>query len=73
MTQTYKDLPLTLSVDEVAEVLGISRRLAYKLAKKKGGFPAARVGGKKRLVIPRDHLLSGCTIKPSSPLTNIRR
>ena len=52
MTQTYKDLPLTLSVDEVAEVLGISRRLAYKLAKKKG-FPAAREG-KKRLVIPRD-------------------
>ena len=55
MARTYKELPLTLSVDEVAEVLGISRRLAYKLAKKKG-FPAARVG-KKRLVIPRDHFI----------------
>ena len=53
--KSYEDLPVTLNVEDVAAVLGISRKVAYGLAKQKG-FPAVRVG-ERRLVIPRDRFL----------------
>jgi len=49
------ELPLTLTVDQVAELLGICRKGAYSLVKKEG--LAIRVG-EKRLVIPRDRFLA---------------
>ncbi len=51
----YDQLPLALSADEVAQVLGISRAGAYTLMHSKG-FPVLQVG--KRLVVPKDKLLS---------------
>lgn len=54
---TYKnadDLPLMLSVLEVADVLGISRAGAYDLVKSKG-FPAINIG--RRIVVPKEALL----------------
>ena len=51
----YDQLPLALSADEVARVLGISRAGAYTLMHSKG-FPVLQVG--KRLVVPKDKLLS---------------
>jgi|LSQX01.3.fsa_nt_gb excisionase family DNA binding protein len=51
----YKDLPLTLKVEQVAKILGISRKLAYSLAKRRD-FPVVRIG-QKRLVVPRDRFL----------------
>lgn len=51
----YDQLPLALSADEVAQVLGISRAGAYTLMHSKG-FPVLQVG--KRLVVPKDRLLS---------------
>lgn len=51
----FEDLPLSLKVEDVAAVLGISRRVAYSLTRQKG-FPAVRVG-EKRLIIPRDRFL----------------
>lgn len=50
----YDQLPLALSADEVAQVLGISRAGAYTLMHSKG-FPVLKVG--KRLVVPKDKLL----------------
>ena len=50
----YDQLPLALSADEVAQVLGISRAGAYTLMHSKG-FPALHVG--KRIVVPKDKLL----------------
>lgn len=44
------ELPLTLSVADIAKVLGISKHNAYCLCRNKG-FPCIQVG--KRLVIPR--------------------
>ncbi len=41
---------LTLTVDEVAHVLGISRALAYELVAR-GEIPSLRLG--RRLVVPR--------------------
>lgn len=40
---------VTMTVDEVAEALGIARPNAYALAKS-NGFPSVRIG--KRLIIP---------------------
>lgn len=39
-------------VEEIGELLGISRATAYKLVKQKN-FPAVRVG-RHRIVIPKD-------------------
>ncbi|MBQ8087946.1 MAG: helix-turn-helix domain-containing protein [Clostridia bacterium] len=57
MNKTYtntQELPYTLSVEEMAAFLGISRVGAYNLSHSKG-FPSVRVG--KRILIPRDKFL----------------
>lgn len=51
--KSYEDLPLMLSVPEMAAALGISRTGAYELARSEG-FPALRIG--TRIVIPKDEL-----------------
>ncbi len=51
--KSYEDLPLMLSVPEMATALGISRAGAYELARSEG-FPALRIGN--RIVIPKDSL-----------------
>ena len=51
--KSYEDLPLMLSVPEMAAALGISRAGAYALARSEG-FPALRIGN--RTVIPKDRL-----------------
>ena len=52
--QNYSDLPLMLSVPEVAKVLGISRTGAYELVRS-AGFPHIRIGN--RIVVPRDKFI----------------
>ena len=57
MNPKYKHpnkLPMTLSVMDVANALGISRVNAYNLCHVKG-FPAIRLG--KRILIPKDRFL----------------
>ena len=53
--RNYSDLPLMLSVPEVAQVLGISRAGAYELVRSTG-FPHIRIGS--RIVIPRDKFIA---------------
>ena len=48
--KSYEELPLTLSVPEMAAALGISRAGAYELARTEG-FPALKIG--TRIVIPK--------------------
>lgn len=50
----YNDLPLMLSVPDVASVLGISRAGAYELVRS-DGFPALRIGS--RIVVPKGRFL----------------
>ena len=52
--RSYDDLPLTLTVPEVGEVLGISRAKAYELARSEG-FPSMRIG--TRILVPRHKLI----------------
>ena len=53
--KSYDDLPLMLSVPEVATVLGISRAGAYELVHS-SGFPSMKIGS--RIVTPKDKLLA---------------
>ncbi len=51
---SYDELPLMLSVPEVAAVLGISRAGAYELVRS-NGFPALKIGS--RIVVPKEKFL----------------
>ena len=52
--KSYDELPLMLSVPEVAAVLGISRAGAYELARS-DGFPAMKIGS--RIVVPKEKFI----------------
>lgn len=49
------DGSLVMTVEEAAEMLGISRGLAYELVRR-GDLPALRLG--RRLVVPRRRLIA---------------
>lgn len=53
--KSFDELPLMLSVPEVAAVLGISRAGAYELARSKG-FPALNIGS--RIVVPKEKFIA---------------
>jgi excisionase family DNA binding protein len=50
--KSYEEMPLFLSAQMVADVLGVSISSAYELMHE-DGFPSLRIGN--RLVIPKDH------------------
>ena len=52
--KSYEELPLMLSVPQLATALGISRTSAYALVKQ-DGFPSLSIGS--RIVIPKDKLI----------------
>ncbi|MBR5704460.1 MAG: helix-turn-helix domain-containing protein [Deltaproteobacteria bacterium] len=49
--KTFDDLPLMLTVMDVAAVLGISRTGAYELVQQKD-FPSLRIGA--RIIVPKE-------------------
>lgn len=57
--KNYSELPLMLSVPEMASVLGISCAGAYELVKQQG-FPSLTIGS--RIVIPKEQFIAwiGC-------------
>jgi excisionase family DNA binding protein len=59
----HRGEPLVMSVEEAARLLGISRGLAYELARR-GDLPCLRLG--RRMVVPRVALLA---MIAASPLT----
>jgi len=67
--KTYDELPLMLSVPEVAAVLGISRAGAYELARSRG-FPSLTIG--TRIVVPKDKFISWVEQKVSENSLNIQ-
>ena len=52
---SMEQLPITLSANQLAQVLGISRANAYTLMHAEG-FPTIRIG--KRMVVPKDKLIA---------------
>ena len=53
--KNYDELPLMLSVPQVAAVLGISRAGAYELARSES-FPSLTVGS--RIIVPKDEFIT---------------
>lgn len=53
---SFAELPVYLSVDQLAALLGISRSGAYTYVHT-DGFPVLRIG-QKRMLIPRDKLIA---------------
>ena len=51
---SMEQLPITLSANQLAQVLGISRANAYTLMHSKG-FPTIQIG--KRMVVPKSKLI----------------
>ena len=71
MTYTsLEQLPLALSAEDVAQVLGISRANAYTLMHSKG-FPTIKIG--KRMTVPMIALAVGVVLCGvlAQPLTNV--
>ncbi len=54
VNKTMEEFPITLTVEDVAEILRISRNKAYMLCRTKG-FPAKRIV--KRVVIPKSKFI----------------
>jgi excisionase family DNA binding protein len=48
MKTSTNEYPLILNADHVAEIMGVSKRIAYELMEYKG-FPLIRVGRLKRV------------------------
>ena len=60
--KNFNELPLMLSVPDVAAVLGISRAGAYELVKSRD-FPSLHIG--TRILVPRDKLVAWIDEKSS--------
>ena len=52
--KTYEDLPLMISVPELAKVMGISRAGAYDFARR-ADFPKIKIG--TRIVVPKQKFI----------------
>ena len=53
--KSFEELPVMLTIPQVAKVLSISRAGAYELAHSRN-FPAMLIGS--RIVVPKDRLLT---------------
>ena len=60
---SMEQLPITLSANQLAQVLGISRANAYTLMHSKG-FPTIQIG--KRMVVPKNKLIEWMEKQPAS-------
>ena len=52
--KSFDELPIMLSVNQLANVLGISHTRSYDLVRSKG-FPSITIGS--RIVVPKDELM----------------
>lgn len=52
--KSFEELPLTLTVQDVADVLGIGLAHAYEVAHRKD-FPTITLGS--RIIVPRDRFM----------------
>ncbi len=65
--RNLEELPLVLRIEEMGEILGVSRATAYNLARSKD-FPAAVRVGEKRIIVLRDKLIEWLHNKAGQPL-----
>ncbi len=63
--KSYDELPLMLSVMDVAALFGISRSHVYDLVHEEG-FPAMEIGS--RIIVPKDALIKWIEVKNNTPV-----
>ena len=51
-TQRINDLPINMTVEDVARFLGVSASTAYKVVKQ-DGFPKLRIPGRRLVIVPK--------------------
>ena len=61
--KSYDELPLMLSVMDIATLFGISRSHAYDLVHEEG-FPVMEIGS--RIIVPKDALIKWIEAKTNS-------
>ena len=61
--KSYDELPLMLSIMDIAALFGISRSHAYDLVHEEG-FPAMEIGS--RIIIPKDALIKWIEAKTNT-------
>ena len=64
MFTNFEEMPVTLSVEQAADVLSISPVSLYKLIRKDSTFPAMKLG--RRIVIPKEKLKKWIDTKVNS-------
>lgn len=64
-TPTAKLQPATMTISEVAVLLGISRSAAYRAADR-GEIPTIRIGGRLLVPIPKLYAMLGWTYDPTA-------
>lgn len=62
--KSFDELPLFLNYQMIADILGISRAVAYQLMRE-DSFPTLRIG--KRMVVPKDRFIAWLEATTSLP------
>ena len=62
--KSFDELPLFLNYQMIADILGISRAVAYQLMRE-DSFPTLRIG--KRMVVPKDRFIAWLEATTSRP------
>ena len=62
--KSFDELPLFLNYQMIADILGISRAVAYQLMRE-DSFPTLRIG--KRMVVPKDRFIAWLEATTSKP------
>lgn len=57
---SVENLPFTLTVDQISELMGVSKPIAFRMVNRKG-FPMIREG--RRIIIPRDKFIEWINAK----------
>lgn len=69
ITQEFNELPINMTVEDVAKFLGVSPSTAYKLVKQ-DSFPKLRIPGRRLVIVPRHLFFSwyrACAGEPIQP------
>jgi len=55
--EQFNELPINMTVDDVAKFLGVSQSTAYKVVKQ-DSFPKLRIPGRRLVIVPKHLFLT---------------
>ena len=60
ITEQFSDLPVNMTVEDIARFLGVSPSTAYKVVKQ-DSFPKLRIPGRRLVIVPKHLFLTWYT------------